>query len=203
MIQIDKKSYSLTKNNFNKRKTKKRQIIISFSLRKNNNYITHLQHKEYGNTKKWNTYTITRDGIIYEHHDPEYYSDFMTIKNVDKKSISIVLNNMCSLIKLDNNTYVNYLNEVCPNDMVIQKKFMGLNYWELIPHKQFKSTVDLCNKLCDDFNIPKRIIDFHHYNSNINKFDGIVLKSNYNDNKTAINPLFDLNEFNENLLTYN
>jgi len=197
MAYIDKEIYHINKDNFIKRKTKKDQIIISFSLRKKDNHITHLKHKEYGKTKKWNTYTISRNGTIYEHYDPNYYSNFMNMKKINKKSISIVLENMCSLIKINENSYVNWLNEKCPTNKIIKKSFLGLHYWELIPDEQFKSVIDLCDKLCDRFNIPKKIIDFHHYNSNIDKFSGIVLKSNYVENTTTINPLFNLQKFNE------
>ena len=198
MKHIDKETYKIKQINRYRSKTKKKQIIISFSLRKNNYHIIHLQNKEYGKTKKWNTYTISREGDIFEHYNPEYYTDFMGIKEVDKKSISIVLENMCSVVK-DDNSFINWLNEPCPNDNVLEKKFLGLQYWESFPEEQFNSTVELCKKLCERFDIPKKIIDFHHYNSNIHNFKGIVLKSNYLEDSSAINPLFDLNKFNEQL----
>lgn len=196
MKHIDKETYKIKQENRYKSKPKKTQIIISFSLRKSNYHIVHLQHKEYGKSKKWNTYTISREGEIFEHYDPKFYTDFMGIKEVDKKSISVVLENMCSLAK-DGNTYINWLNEPCPEEKVKNKNFLGLKYWESFSEQQFESTVSLCKDLCNQFNIEKKAIDFHHYNSSVNKFNGIVLKSNYIENTSNINPLFDLEKFNE------
>lgn len=196
-MHIDQETYKIKSNNRYKKKTEKSQIIIGFSLRKNNHHIIRLQHKEFGNTKKWNTYSISRKGGVFEHYNPEYYSDYMGISEVDKKSISIVLENMCSLVKVDDNHYINWLNEICLIDNVVNKKFLGLHFWESFPEEQFKSTVQLCKNLCERFNIPKRVIEFHHYNPNINKFNGIVLKSNYYEDSTSINPIFDLVKFNE------
>jgi hypothetical protein len=199
MMHIDKDTYRIKKYNRYNTTPNKIQIIISFSLRKNNYHITHLQHKEYGRSKKWNTYSISRDGEIFEHYKPKYYTDYMGIKDVDKKSISIVVENMCSLLKNDNGDYINWLNELCPKDNVIEKKFFGSKYWELITEKQYDSVIVLCNYLCEQFNIPKKIIDFHYYNENVKNFKGIVFKSNYFENSTAIHPLFDIQKIKENI----
>jgi len=199
MKHIDKETYKIKQINRYKNKTKKKQIIISFSLRKNNYHIIHSQNREYGKSKKWNTYTISREGNIYEHYNPEYYSDFMNIKKVDKKSISIVLENMCSVVKNNNGNYINWLNESCPKDVVIEKHFFGSKYWELIREKQYNSTIYLCNYLCEQFNIPKKIIDFHYYNENVEDFKGIVFRSNYFENSTNIHPLFDIQKIKENI----
>jgi N-acetyl-anhydromuramyl-L-alanine amidase AmpD len=202
-MYIDKETYRIKSYNKYNSTPNKSQIVISFSLRKNDYHIKHLKYKEYGKTKKWNTYSISRDGNIYEHYDPKYYTDFLGIKKIDRKSISIVLENMCSLIKYDDNQYVNWLNESCSVDSVKYKKFLGLKYWEVFPEIQFNSLIELCNHLCDEFNIPKKVIDFHHYNLKIGDFNGIVLKSNYFEDTTAINPLFDLQKFNEMLQSFN
>ena len=195
-MHIDKKTYKIKSHNRYTSKPSKSQIIISFGLRKNNYHTIHLQHKEYGKSKKWNTYSVSRDGEIFEHYDPKFYSDFMGIKDVDKKSISIVLDNMCSLVKNDH-TYMNWLNEVCPSDRVVERKFIGMNYWELFDDMQVESTAWLCKKLCEQFNIPKKVIEFHHHNESISNFKGVVLKSNYFEDSTNINPLFDLEKFGE------
>lgn len=196
MMHIDKETYKIKQINRYNSTPKKSQIIISFSLRKNNYHINRLLNKEYGKTKKWNTYSISRGGEIFEHYNPKYYSDYMGIKDVDKKSISVVLENMGSLIK-DGINYINWLNENCPNNRVIYKNFLGEKHWEFFTANQFTSTATLCNDLCNKFNIPKKVIEFHHYNNNIKKFNGIVLKSNYFENTTNINPLFNLEKLNK------
>ena len=195
MLHIDKDTYQIATNNFFKTKTDKKQILISLSLRKSNYHVIHLQHKEMGNTKDWNMFTISRDGIIYQHFDENYYSSFMGFKNIDKQIISVVLENMGFLIKNKEN-YFNWLNEKCDKENVFMKKWMGYEYWEHIPEKQMKSLVDLSIYLCDKHNIQKKCIDFKYYHKDIIKFNGIVFKSNYIDDSSDFNPMFNIEDFN-------
>lgn len=199
MKQIDHRTHKVTNDNYYNSSHKKNQIIISFSLRKDSFHINRLKHKEYGKSKKWNTYTITREGLIYEHYNSKYYSDFIGIKDIDKKSISIVLENMGTLIKNERGEYVNFLDEVCPKKNIIEKNWMGQKYWEFFPEEQIESTINLCKNLCKKHNIPNKIIDFHHYHVDISKFKGIALKTNFFNDSYHINPLFDLIKFSEEL----
>ena len=196
-MHIDDKTYKVGENNRYKTQIAKTQIILGTSLRKDSNHITRLQHKDYGKSKKWNTYTITRTGDIYEHFNPKYHSDFLGIKDIDKKSISIVLENMGCLYKTPSNKYINWLNEICEEQNIVERPWLGFNFWENLPDKQIASTVELCKSLCDEFGIPKVLIEFHHFHKEINKFKGIVFRSNYMESSSDINPIFDIGKFNE------
>ena len=111
MLKIDNETYRIKDTCRYKTQIAKTQIILATSLRKDSNHIIRLLHKDYGKTKKWNTFTIARTGIIYEHFDPKFHSDFIGIKEVDKKSISIVIENMGCLFKTPSNKYINWLNQ--------------------------------------------------------------------------------------------
>ena len=197
MMHIEKQTNKKKEKNRYKTKTNKTQIVIGCSLRKNNYHINRLSHKDYGNSKKWNTYSISRNGEIYEHYDPQYYSDFLDIKDSDKQSISIILENMGSVVKFNDDTFINWIHESCDKKFVVKKNWMGQHFWESFPDKQFNAVIQLTEKLCNDFNIQKKVIEFHHYHKDTNKFNGIVLRSNYIEDSTDINPLFDLVKFNE------
>ena len=166
-------------------------------MRKNDYHINRLLHKDYGETKRWNTYTISRAGEIYEHYNPEYYSDFLNIKNVDKKSISIILENMGGLVNISQDKYVNWLDEVCETSKVVEKRFMGQRYWETIPSVQLQSLTMLCNHLCEKFDIEKKIILFHHYHQDVENFKGIVFRSNYIEDSIDLNAMLDIEMLNE------
>ena len=56
MLNIDDKTFSINENNYIKTKTEKKQIVISFSLRKKNYHILRLQKNEMDKSKIWNTY---------------------------------------------------------------------------------------------------------------------------------------------------
>lgn len=203
-MKIDKKTYLISKNNHYGSSQPKKQIVIGVSLRKDNNHIHRLQHKDHGTTKKWNTYTISRDGEIFQHYDDKHYSDFLGIKIADKQSISIVLENMGCLyeptkIHKEFGQYVNWLNEYVDKKFVVNKRFLGYDYWEGFPEIQFKSLISLCSYLCEKHKIPKEFIDFQHYNKNIVKYTGISFRSNYIENSSDINPLFNIEKINSEL----
>jgi len=201
MVRIDKKTYQVSEINRYKNKTVKTQIVIGFSLRKDNYHILRLQNKDYGKSKRWNTYTISRKGTVYQHYDDSFHSNFLNIKIGDKQSISIVLENMSSLIHTDGDKYVSWLNESCPKKNVVEKEWFGYYFWEKIPEIQLNNLVLLCKKMCEKHNIPKTCIDFNTYHKNINKFKGIVFRSNYIEDSNDINPLIDIELFNKQLGT--
>ena len=96
-MHIEKELHKVSVDNRYKTKTVKTQIVLATSLRKADNHITRLKHKEYGKTKRWNTYTISRDGTVHQHFEAKLYSDFLGIKAGDKQSISIVCSYTASL----------------------------------------------------------------------------------------------------------
>lgn len=196
MIQIDNSTHPTKEFNRYKTQIAKTQIIIGMSLRKDGNHIVRLKNKDYHKTKRWNTYTISRSGVIYEHYDPKYHTDYLEIKDVDKKSISIVLENMGNLFESQKDKYINWLNEVCANENVVEESFLGYHFWEKISDEQLNSTVELCKMLCDEYNIPKTVIDFQYHHKDIAKFRGIVFKSNYIEESNEAHPLFDVVKFN-------
>lgn len=200
MIKIDKKKYKISEDNRYKTRIAKTQIVIALSLRKDSYHITRLQHKEYGKTKKWNTFTISRDGKIYQHYDDKYHTDFLGIKEGDKKSISIVLENMGSLFEASTEKYMNWLNEYCPVERVIENDWSGYLFWEKFDDKQIQSLAELSKMLCEKHNIPKTCFETRHYHKNILKYRGIVFRSNYIEESNDINPLFDIQKFNEMLI---
>jgi N-acetyl-anhydromuramyl-L-alanine amidase AmpD len=194
---IDDKTYSIKEINRYRTQNPKIQIVLATSLRKNDYHITRLLHKDFGKTKKWNTYTISRDGTIYQHYNNKYHTDFLGIKEADKQIISIVLENMGSLFQTPSKKFINWLNEICDDERVVAKNWLGYSYWEQFDGEQIKSLVSLCKNLCEEHNIPKVCVEFHHYHKDIIKFRGIVFRSNYIQDSSDINPLFDIVKFNE------
>lgn len=197
MKHIDKETYKINEINHYKTQTPKTQIVIGSSMRKKNYHIIRLQHKDFGKTKKWNTFTISRDGDIFQHYNPKFHTDFMEIKEGDKQSISIVLENMGYLVETPSGKYINWINEECDSEFVGKKKWLGYNYWEKYSKEQIESCAELCKQLCEEFGIPKTIIDFRNYHKDIAKFKGIVFRSNYSEDSNDVNPLIDIAKLNE------
>jgi hypothetical protein len=197
MLKIDSEKYKVEEINHYKTQSVKRQIVLATSLRTSNFHITRLQNKDHGTTKKWSTFSVARDGMIYQHYDGKFHSDFLGIKEADKCSISIVMENMGALFQSPSGKYINWLNEKCDDQNVAEKTWLGYTYWEKFTDEQLKSVYDLCKFICDEHNIVKNCIDFHHYHKDTLKFRGIVFRSNYIEDSSDINPLFDIVKFNE------
>ena len=197
MMHIDKETYKISEENRYKTTSVKTQIVVGISLRKDNNHIIRLQHKDYGKTKKWNTFTISRDGTVYQHYDDKYHTDFLGVKEGDKKSISIVLENMGCLFESASEKHMNWLNEYCDEDRVVEKEWLGYDYWEKFSDKQIESLILLSRELCEKHNIPKIFIEFHNYHKETHKFRGIVFRGNYIEDSSDMNPLLDIPQLNE------
>jgi N-acetyl-anhydromuramyl-L-alanine amidase AmpD len=197
MLKIDNTTYAINEINRYKTLSAKTQIVLATSLRKENYHITRLLHKDFGKSKRWNTYSISRDGTVYQHYEDKYHSDFLGIKEADKQSISIVLENMGTLFQVSSGKYVNWLNEVCDEDRVQEKSWVGYNFWEILSESQIESAAELCKLICTQYNIPKVCMDFSHYHKDTLKFRGIVFRSNYVEDSSDINPLFNIEKFGE------
>jgi N-acetyl-anhydromuramyl-L-alanine amidase AmpD len=196
-MHIDKETYKISTYNHYKTKTVKTQIVIGSSLRKDNNHIKRLQHKEFGKTKKWNTFTINREGNIYQHYDDKYHSDFLGVKEGDKRSISIVLENMGCLFETTSGEFINWLNEFCIKDRVVEKEWLDYDFWEKYSDEQLDSLINLINFLCEKHNIPKTFIEFYTYHKNTHKFKGIVFRGNYIEDSSNMNPLLNIDQLTE------
>jgi hypothetical protein len=195
-MKIDKKTYKVESYNYYHTKHKKRQIILAGSLRAEHNNIIHLQHKKYGKTKEWNTFTIARDGTVYQHFDPACYSDYMGIKDIDKHSISVVLENMGSVYyDFISNAYVNWIHESCDESNLYEQNWKGSRYWEKYTEPQFDSTIELCEYLCDKYRIPLDSLGFNAFHEETAKFEGIVCRSNFDTDFTDLNPSFNFKSF--------
>lgn len=191
-MHIDKETYKIKQVNRYKTKSPKTQIVIGVSLRKDNRHITRLQHKDFGKTKRWNTYTISRDGTVYQHYDDKYHTDFLGVKEGDKQSISIVLENMGALFQIGADKHINWLNEVCDEENVVEREWQGYDFWERFPDVQLKSLITLCNELCDKHSIPKVFMEFIHYHKQTFKFRGITFRGNYIEDSSDMNPFLDI-----------
>lgn len=196
VLALDKDTFKVDSKNYYPVKTKKTQIIIGGSLRKDSNHILHLQNKDFGATKKWPTFTITRGGKIYQHYDPIHYSDYMGIKEVDKKSVSIVLENMGMLFyESTKECFVNWVNEECSDKLIYEKLWKNSRYWEQYTDAQYESLACLCTYLCKEYEIHLDALGFNVYHEDTEKFQGIVTRSNYDPDYCDVNPSFDFQKF--------
>lgn len=200
VLSLDKDTYAVNTKNYYAVKTKKTQIIIGGSLRSDNNHITHLKIKDFGQTKRWPTFSISREGKIYQHYDPAYYSDYMNVREIDKKAVSIVLENMGMLMyDANKEKFVNWINEEVSDaeKQVGEQLWKNCRYWEKYTTAQCEALVKLCNYLMKELDIKVDAIGHNVLETeiDINQFQGIVTRSNYDSEYTDLNPMFNWNKF--------
>lgn len=195
-FEIDKKTYKIDSNNYNATKSKKSQIVLGGSGRSGSNHLLRLKKKDFGLTKTWPTFTIRRDGKVFQHFDPNYYSEFMGSKETDKKVISVVLENMGMLsYDYDKNMYVNWANEECNENLVHEKLWKGNRYWEAYSEAQLLACVNLCVYLCRNYGIRQDCVGNHVSYEGASIFNGILTRGNYYQDAYDLSAVFDFKRF--------
>lgn len=189
-LQLSDKQYYTEVN-------KKTQIVIGNTLSSDMSHFDLWTKKINGKFKGTAPYTIGKDGTIYEHYDPKYYSDFLNISDSDKSIIPIVIEN---LGWLDKDYTTDKLNTWCgdeydPNNGLINTKWRGKLRWEPYNIKQLNGLVKLCDSLIDKFNIERFVSDHNTKIPNITEKTGIYYKSNYSINYLDVSPAFRFNNF--------
>ncbi len=194
---IDREKYILTDKNYYNVTTNKKLIVLGNSLSDKDNHITGWMNRMGGEYKKTSTYTIFRNGKIFEHFNPNYYSNFVGEEKIDKKIISITLENQGWLNKdLINKRYFNWVGNIYKrNKSVYEKRWRGFVYWDSYTKKQMKSCIFLINYLCENFSIEKKCVGHNTYIDGIDMFEGVTYRSNFQRDYTDLNPSWEFKKF--------
>ena len=185
--------------NYEGEEKNKSQIILSHTSRVATDYINALKYR-YG--KKYNkvpNYIITRDGKIIELLEPKKYSKYINDENISKKSITVSLENLGWLEKEPlKNRYINWIGNIY-NGKTFERKWRDYFLWQPYTEIQIDSTILICKKLMEDFNISKKCVGHNTKVNGVNQFDGIVTRSNYTTDVTDLSPAFDFDYFKKNI----
>lgn len=194
---IDTETYNLTNNNFVNKATEKTQIIIGNSLTNDLKYINGWSKRHGGKYKKTTTFSIDKKGNIYQHFDDKYYSKTMGNEYIDKNILTITLENVGWLNKdLLKHRHIDWVGNIYKRRAkVIDKRWRGFRYWEPYSSKQFNSCVDLVMFLCKKHNIENNCVGHNTFIKNIEDFNGVGYRSNYNKDFTDVSPAWDFKKF--------
>jgi N-acetyl-anhydromuramyl-L-alanine amidase AmpD len=181
--------------NYYKKETKKSQILLFDTYRRFENYTNKLIYRRNGNYSDTPHYIIDKLGHIYKIFDTKFYSDTFKDSKIDKKLVKIAIENLGWLNK---NTITgvlnNWIGDPFRGDPFV-KSWRNHFYWDKYTDAQMNSIAQLCDNICDNMNIPKKIVISQGVYSNVNKIEGVVCKSNFSDIYTDINPSFNFNIF--------
>jgi N-acetyl-anhydromuramyl-L-alanine amidase AmpD len=183
--------------NVTKKKSKKTQILLYDTGRRCDDFMMKLKYRLDGKYEELPHYVVSKLGKVYKVFNTNYSSKTFGNPEIDRKQIKIAIENLGWLNK---NTitgiYNNWIGDVYRTQPYI-KNWRGYFYWDQYTEEQTKSLVTLCKSLTEEHNIPYQTVPSQGYLENVDKFNGIVCKSNFLNIYTDINPSFDFTTFYE------
>lgn len=174
---------------------KKKQIILCHTSREVGEYLTSLSFRYNGKYDKIPNYVITRRGKVLQLLPNTGHSNFFKDENVNRNSVIVCLENLGWLEKKPlKNHYINWKGSIY-NEQVYEKKWRDFFFWQPYTTSQIESTAKLCSMLSEELQIEKRTIGHNTYIQGIEKYEGIVSKSNFDSIYTDLNPSFNFETF--------
>jgi N-acetyl-anhydromuramyl-L-alanine amidase AmpD len=178
---------------------KKHQIILTHTSRNINDYLQSLKFRFNGNFKRIPNYIITREGKIIQLLGNTEHSEYFKDPNINRNSIIISLENLGWLQKEPlTDHYINWIGDIYKGN-VFEKKWRDYFFWHPYTEEQLKSTNSLCDKLLKELKIKSQIVEHNTKIAGIEKYVGIVSKSNFDTDYTDLSPAFNFNELLKNI----
>jgi len=178
---------------------KKHQIILTHTSRNINDYLKSLKFRFNGEFKRIPNYIITRDGKIVQLLGNTEHSEYFKDPNINHNSIIISLENLGWLQKEPlTDHYINWIGDIYKGK-VFEKKWRDYFFWQPYTEEQIQSTYSLCDKLLKEMKIKQQIVEHNTKITGIEKFMGVVSKSNFDANYTDLSPAFNFNELLKNI----
>jgi N-acetyl-anhydromuramyl-L-alanine amidase AmpD len=178
---------------------KKRQIILAHTSRNINDYLQSLKFRFNGNFKRIPNYIITREGKIIQLLGNTEHSEYFKDPNINRNSIIISLENLGWLQKEPlTDHYINWIGDIYKGD-VFKKKWRDYFFWQPYTETQIENLGLLCKELFEIGNIKPQIIEHNTKINGIEKYCGVVTKSNFSIDYTDVSPAFEFNELLKNI----
>jgi N-acetyl-anhydromuramyl-L-alanine amidase AmpD len=158
-----------------------------------------LKFRYNGNFKRIPNYIVTRNGKIIQLLGNTEHSEYFKDPDINRNSIIVSLENLGWLQKEPlTDHYINWIGDIY-NGKVLEKKWRDYFFWQPYTEEQVQSTYSLCGKLLKELKIKSQIVEHNAKIAGIEKFIGIVSKSNFDINYTDLSPAFNFNELLKNI----
>jgi N-acetyl-anhydromuramyl-L-alanine amidase AmpD len=174
---------------------KKKQIILTHTSREVNTYLMSLKYRYNGRYDKIPNYIVDREGKIIKLLNDNEHSNFFPTQNVNRNSIVISLENLGWLEKQPlKNSHINWIGNIY-NEKVFEKKWRDYFFWQPYTEIQVIQTAKLCKELTNKLSINKECVGHNTRVNGVEKYEGIVTRSNFNSEYTDLSPAFNFDEF--------
>ena len=182
-------------NTFTGENKQKNKIFLTHTSRNAEEYLTALKYRHFGKYNKIPNYVITKEGYVLQTLDDEKYSEYIGLKSFDKESIIISLENLGWLEKEPlKNHHINWIGSIY-KEKVLDKKWRDYFFWEPYTKIQLDKTAELCKKLSKEHPINLTCIGHNTKTNRMETFNGILTRSNIDDDSTDVSPAFDFEYF--------
>ena len=173
----------------------KSQIILTHTSRNIEEYLTSLKYRHNKNYNRIPHFVIDKSGNVINTLDINQYTKYVGIPVYDKQSIIISLENLGWLEKEPlKNHHINWVGSIY-KEKVIDRKWRDYFFWEPYTKIQLEQTAKLCKKLSEDLSINLTCIGHNTKTSRMETFNGILTRSNIDDDVTDVSPAFDFEYF--------
>jgi N-acetyl-anhydromuramyl-L-alanine amidase AmpD len=178
---------------------KKNQIILTHTGRNVENYLASLRYRYNGKFDRIPNYVINKNGKILQLLNDIEHTNYFKEPNINRNGIIICLENLGWLEKQPlENQYVNWIGDIY-NGKPFERKWRDYFFWDKYTEEQINSLVLLCNRITKEKRMNKDIIGHNTKVRSVEKFEGIVTKSNFDSNITDLSPAFDFENFRKKL----
>jgi N-acetyl-anhydromuramyl-L-alanine amidase AmpD len=168
---------------------KKSQIVLTHTSRIGEDYLKSLEFRYDGKYDRGPHFVILKNGKVVELLESSTNTNFFQNDLINKNSIIICLENLGWLNKdLLAKTYSNWIGNKVEN--VKEKKWRLKSFWDFYTLEQTDSLIELCDKLCEKHNIPKKFIGNNTKITGSENFEGIISRSNFDEDYTDLSPAF-------------
>ena len=180
-----------------KKNKNKTQIILTNTSRNINDFLQSLKYRYNGKYDKIPNYIVTRDGKVLQLLDNDEYTNYNTTSSINRNSVIVCLENLGWLEKEPlKNYHINWIGDIY-KQKVFNKTWRDYFFWQPDPEEQIILTSKLCVKLTKETNIPLKSVEHNTKINGIEKFEGIVTKSNFDSDFTDVSPAFNFEIFNK------
>lgn len=172
------------------KQNKKKQIIISHTSRDVEKYLQSLKYRNNGKFDRIPNYVISKDGKILQLLDNIEHTNFFREPNINRNSIIITLENLGWLQKEPlKDYYINWIGDIYKGNP-FERKWRDYYFWDPYPEKQIESLISLIEFLFKEMKIENNIVGHNTKINGIERFEGLVTRSNFDVNFTDVSPAF-------------
>ena len=173
---------------------KKHQIILTHTSRNINDYLQSLKFRFNGDFKRIPNYIITREGKILQLLGNTEHSEYFKDPNINRNSIIVSLENLGWLQKEPlTDYYINWIGDIYKGN-VFEKKWRDYYFWQPYTESQIKNLGLLCKDLFENIGIKPQVVEHNTKITGVEKYGGVVTKSNFSLDYTDVSPAFKFNE---------